>query len=259
VTLQELLDLKLGSYASVMFQRAQDLADVIELIKRNELSRDFMVGRGMEVFYGQLWDGLQSDKEGKSPDPKLASVFYGQLWDGLLKTADKPDKIFLPKDMADNWKLYVYGPDGTFHDQYFIKNKMEGVKRAAELFGFLTREEENQLLNVGHLNLYDEGEPLAVLKLTMYPKPPKAEPITRPAPPEKGGNINVYGSKQAKGRNIAEAVQAFMKEKYMLQQAQDLGISMDELWKMVGNEYADEYFSGLGDRQSQELDVWDDR
>lgn len=57
VPLRELLALKLDTYTTQPGSRVQDLADVVELIKANELPRDFLP----DPAYQKAWDDLHTD------------------------------------------------------------------------------------------------------------------------------------------------------------------------------------------------------
>jgi GNAT superfamily N-acetyltransferase len=54
--------------------------------------------------------------------------------------------------------------------------------------------------------------------------------------------------KRLMGNAMDEAYEAFLKEKYLLQEAQDRRMSMQELWNKVGQEYANEHFTSKHDR-----------
>jgi len=58
VTLRRLIEMKLSSFIGVGIRRLKDAADVVELIKANDLPRDFKIKRAVQSEYLRLWDGL---------------------------------------------------------------------------------------------------------------------------------------------------------------------------------------------------------
>jgi hypothetical protein len=62
VPLEELISLKLDSWASSPARRLKDKADVNELILRRKLPRDFAVNPAVRAFYLETWDALQAEK-----------------------------------------------------------------------------------------------------------------------------------------------------------------------------------------------------
>jgi len=63
VTLEELISLKLDSWANSPLNRLKDKADVVELINRRQLPRELQVAAPIRHLYLELWDGLQSESE----------------------------------------------------------------------------------------------------------------------------------------------------------------------------------------------------
>ncbi len=62
VTLEELISLKLDSWAGSPARRLKDKADVNELILRRKLPRDLSVRPAIRAFYQETWDALQAEK-----------------------------------------------------------------------------------------------------------------------------------------------------------------------------------------------------
>jgi hypothetical protein len=62
VGLEELIALKLDSWAGSPVSRHKDKTDVIELIKYRKLSRDLAVNPVVRALYTETWDALQSEK-----------------------------------------------------------------------------------------------------------------------------------------------------------------------------------------------------
>ncbi len=60
LTLEKLISSKLSTYIGVGIRRAQDFADVVELMQANHLPRDFAVDPAVRDLYCQTWDQLQS-------------------------------------------------------------------------------------------------------------------------------------------------------------------------------------------------------
>ena len=58
----ELIGLKLGSSEANPVPRARDRSDVIELILRNQLPANYMVGRGMRLEYVYVWRQIEEAK-----------------------------------------------------------------------------------------------------------------------------------------------------------------------------------------------------
>ena len=61
VDLATLISLKLDSWNNSPLRRTQDKADVVELIIRRKLPRDFAVAEPIHNLYLELWDGLQAE------------------------------------------------------------------------------------------------------------------------------------------------------------------------------------------------------
>jgi hypothetical protein len=59
VDLQTLIEIKLSSYLGSPLKRAKDLADVVELMKANELPRDLPIAPAVRDEYLRIWDGLK--------------------------------------------------------------------------------------------------------------------------------------------------------------------------------------------------------
>ncbi len=62
VTLEDLISLKLDSWAGSPVRRHKDKTDVIELIKYRNLPRDLAVNPAVRALYTETWDALQADK-----------------------------------------------------------------------------------------------------------------------------------------------------------------------------------------------------
>ena len=62
VTLEELISLKLDSWASNPTRRLKDKADVVELIKHRNLPRDLAVNLAVRALFLETWDALQNEK-----------------------------------------------------------------------------------------------------------------------------------------------------------------------------------------------------
>ena len=62
VKLEELIALKLDSWAGRPARRLKDKADVNELILRRKLPRDLAVNLAVRALYTETWDALQSEK-----------------------------------------------------------------------------------------------------------------------------------------------------------------------------------------------------
>ena len=61
-TLEQLISLKLDSWAGSPARRLKDKADVNELILRRKLPRDLAVNPVVRALYTETWDALQSEK-----------------------------------------------------------------------------------------------------------------------------------------------------------------------------------------------------
>jgi len=62
VSLEELLALKLDSWAGSPLRRLKDKADVVELITRRKLPRDLAVNPAIRALYTETWDALKNEK-----------------------------------------------------------------------------------------------------------------------------------------------------------------------------------------------------
>jgi hypothetical protein len=62
VSLEELISLKLDSWANNPTRRLKDKADVVELIKYRKLPRDLAVNPAVRAHYLETWDALQAEK-----------------------------------------------------------------------------------------------------------------------------------------------------------------------------------------------------
>ena len=62
---------------------------------------------------------------------------------------------------------------------YFCARKGRGVEIADELFGPLTAHERAELYRVGAAEIWDGDTPLAILRLTAWPKPPVVRPMEK--------------------------------------------------------------------------------
>jgi hypothetical protein len=62
VNLEELVALKLDSWAGSPVRRHKDKTDVIELILRRNLSRDFAINPAVRALYLETWDALKAEK-----------------------------------------------------------------------------------------------------------------------------------------------------------------------------------------------------
>jgi len=61
VRLEDLISLKLDSWVNNPQKRLRDKADVVELILRRELPRDFSVAESVRSLYLETWDALQAE------------------------------------------------------------------------------------------------------------------------------------------------------------------------------------------------------
>lgn len=61
ISLEELLSLKLDSWNNSPNRRHKDKTDVIELILRKKLARDFAVNPAISTLYTDTWDALQKE------------------------------------------------------------------------------------------------------------------------------------------------------------------------------------------------------
>jgi hypothetical protein len=62
VTLEDLVSLKLDSWANNPTRRLKDKADVVELIKYRKLPRDLALNPAVRAHYLETWDALQAEK-----------------------------------------------------------------------------------------------------------------------------------------------------------------------------------------------------
>jgi len=62
VKLEELISLKLDSWANNPTRRLKDKADVVELIKYRNLPRDLAINPAVRAIYKETWDALQAEK-----------------------------------------------------------------------------------------------------------------------------------------------------------------------------------------------------
>jgi hypothetical protein len=62
VTLEQLISLKLDSWANSPVLRLTDKTHVVELIIRRKLSRDLAVQQAVRDIYRETWDALQAEK-----------------------------------------------------------------------------------------------------------------------------------------------------------------------------------------------------
>jgi hypothetical protein len=62
ITLEELISLKLDSWANSPVRRLRDKTDVIELIARRNLSRSLAIQAAVRHIYVETWDALQAEK-----------------------------------------------------------------------------------------------------------------------------------------------------------------------------------------------------
>jgi hypothetical protein len=62
VSLEELISLKLDSWATAPHRRHRDKTDVIELILRRKLPRDLAVAPVVRALYLETWDALQAER-----------------------------------------------------------------------------------------------------------------------------------------------------------------------------------------------------
>jgi hypothetical protein len=61
VKLEELISLKLDSWANSPSKRLRDKADVTELILRRKLPRELAVASAVQTLYLEIWDALQAE------------------------------------------------------------------------------------------------------------------------------------------------------------------------------------------------------
>ena len=145
---------------------------------------------------------------------------------------------------ADNWKLYVYRPDGGFVGQYFCATKAKGVEMAEELFGPLSPRDLAGLDRVGAADVWDGDAPLAILRLTAWPRPPAVRPMEKRAGREDARmrDLRAEWFVDRAGEAEEEAKTQFMSEGYLLQEAQERKATMRELWDEMGEEYMASYY-----------------
>jgi hypothetical protein len=62
ITLEELISLKLDSWANSPVRRLRDKTDVIELIARRNLTRGLAIQTAVRQIYVETWDALQAEK-----------------------------------------------------------------------------------------------------------------------------------------------------------------------------------------------------
>ena len=62
VTLEQLISLKLDSWANSPLHRLRDKTDVVELILRRKLPRDLVIHQTVRNIYVETWDGLKAEK-----------------------------------------------------------------------------------------------------------------------------------------------------------------------------------------------------
>lgn len=63
LSLDKLISAKLSTYIGCGIGRSQDHADVVELVKANQLPRDFGVDPKVEDEYHKIWDGLHQPRK----------------------------------------------------------------------------------------------------------------------------------------------------------------------------------------------------
>jgi hypothetical protein len=61
VSLEDLIALKLDSWANSPTDRLKDKADVVELVKHRKLPRDLVIAAPVRSLYVELWDALQAE------------------------------------------------------------------------------------------------------------------------------------------------------------------------------------------------------
>lgn len=64
VTLEQLISLKLDSWAGAPTRRSRDKTDVVELIAARKLPRTLRLHRAVQGHYEEIWDALQSEGPG---------------------------------------------------------------------------------------------------------------------------------------------------------------------------------------------------
>ena len=62
ISLEDLISLKLDSWAGSPVRRHKDKTDVIELIKYRNLPRDLAINPAVRALYLETWDALQNEK-----------------------------------------------------------------------------------------------------------------------------------------------------------------------------------------------------
>jgi len=62
VRLEDLISLKLDSWANTPLHRLRDKTDVIELVVRRRLPRDLAVASVVQHYYLEIWDGLKAEQ-----------------------------------------------------------------------------------------------------------------------------------------------------------------------------------------------------
>jgi len=61
-TLEQLISLKLDSWANSPLKRLRDKTDVVELILRRKLPRDLAVNPAVHSLYAEIWSALEAEK-----------------------------------------------------------------------------------------------------------------------------------------------------------------------------------------------------
>lgn len=165
----------------------------------------------------------------------------------------------IPK-RTGNWKLYAW-PEGSGiqFGQYgeikrpvpkgqiwYVGEKAKALPIVNDNWGPLTHEQENRLLSVGALNIGGFHIRLTNADYNKeYKVPPRKSSLLKKAD-ERDEQTEEF--LQAIERDMQQAQTAFMKEPYILQEAQDQGVSVEQLWNEIGEEYANEYFAAASNR-----------
>ena len=93
ITLEELIDLKLGSYASNPWGRTKDLADVTELIQRNSIPKEFMAKGLMNKAWNNLWDMMHQTPDNPIEPKESCFKVLSSVVEIENKIADDEDQL----------------------------------------------------------------------------------------------------------------------------------------------------------------------
>jgi hypothetical protein len=148
-----------------------------------------------------------------------------------------------------NWKLYAFPVDtplGQYgeikrpvppHSTWYVGDKAKALPIVQDNWGPLSHVQENQLLERGSLDMPD-----ALLRLTnMDYSKPIVWPKKKLQASDDDEMANEYYLDKVQGMK-AEAKEAFMTDGSMQQEAQDAGMSVEELWKEIGGDFTENYY-----------------